>query len=626
MVEDGTFGASNVSRREISDGLCASSETIQGLIQNLLCDDEDFTSWQRFSLCSSGSYDLYDETVRDMILSGATASRILRSGPRILQKCQAVDSCMFGLAYSPIRPYSISSTPFRRKPIGSFNPLATCHSVSPWKWAAHGQFRTARTNASSRIIRRFEDLPPNYKDEVGLPFRARPISQDEAVAIFGPGMDAGLANRALRIIHGRRVAGTLADPSLSSGYDDRVKTIALSWLRKNLPMDEADAAGKRAEIELQAMEAEVLADSERLGLYKPNSGSAAAQGKGKDSIYGESGLEAIREAKKLRYDQEEKAKARAQKSQADEIRENTGPLALPSLKSRVELRRPGEHPKLKYYLERAKVLPDVPPEMSPWQRLWPSGLVTLAIILLSAGWAQIYIPPLTANRLWPEWPPAAATTAALILMNAAVFVLWRFPPAFRMLNKYFIVVPGYPRALAILGSIFSQQTLQHLGLNMIMLWFMGTRLHDDVGRANFLAIYLSSGVFGCFASLAMFTLKRNFVTSSLGASGAMCGVIGAYLWIHSSDYFKILGLPPDPLPGVSGLGFLVPAILVDIWGLRKIGKAGGSYDHYAHLGGYFAGIMGGEMWKRQAMERKRRELGRRNATLGLASKPPPQKG
>jgi rhomboid-like protein len=560
-----------------------------------------------------------------MILFGAAASRFLCSSPRILLRCQIVDSCIYGLALPPVRPYSISSTPFRRKNICSFNSLAASRTVSPWQWATTGQFRTSKSHASTRIIRRFEDLPPNYKDEYGIPFRAKPLSQNEAVAIFGPGMDVGIANRALRVMHGRRVAGTLADPSLPTGYDDQVKAIALSWLRKNLPMDEAEAAGKRAEIELQAMEAELLADGERLGLYKPNSGGATAQGKGKDSIYGESGLEAIREAKKHRYYQEEKARAQAQKNQADEIRENTGPLALPSLKSRVELKKPEVHPRLQYYLDRAKVLPDVPPEMSAWQRLWPSGLVTLLVIGLSLGWTQIYIPPTTANRLWPETPPAAATSMALIMMNAAVFVLWRFPPALRMLNKYFIVVPGYPRALAMVGNLFSHQTFQHLALNMIMLWFMGTRLQDDIGRANFLAIYLSSGVFGGFVSLAMFTLRRNFITSSLGASGALCGVIGAYLWIHGSDYFKILGLPPDPLPGVTGLGFLIPAILVDVWGLRKIGKAGGAYDHYCHLGGYFAGIMGGEMWKRQAAERKRLQLEKRNAALRISFGPPLQK-
>jgi rhomboid-like protein len=560
-----------------------------------------------------------------MILSGAVASRILRSGPRILPKCQTVDSYVNGLPYFPVRPYTISSTPFRSKRTDPFDAFAACRTISPWQWAACHQFRTAKTHASIRIIRRFEDLPHNYKDEIGLPFRAKPFSQNEAVAIFGPGMDAGTANRALRIIQGRRVAGTLADPSLSPGYDERVKTIALSWLRKNIPMDEADAAGKRAEIELQAMEADVLADSERLGLYKPNSGGAATQGKGTNSIYGESGLEAIREAKKQRYDQEEKAKAKAKKSQADEIRENMGPLAVPSLKSRVELRRPGEHPRLKYYLERAKVLPDVPPEMSAWKRLWPSGLVALLVIGLSVGWTQVYIPPTTANRMWPDWPPAAATITALILMNSAIFVLWRHPPAFRILNKYFIVVPGYPRALAILGSIFSQQTVQHLTLNMIMLWFMGTRLHDDIGRANFLAIYLSSGVFASFASLAIFTLKRHFITSSLGASGSICGIVAAFLWIHGADKFKILGLPPDPIPGISGLGFLVPAILVELWGLRKIGKAGAAYDHYAHLGGYLAGIAGGEIWKRQAAERKRIGLEGKKIIPGVVVKPPSQR-
>lgn len=545
-----------------------------------------------------------------MLFSGAAASRILRSGPRFLQKCQSVDICIFKHSSFPVRSYSINSTPFRRKPTFPANSLAAYGAVLPTRHPAFIRLASSRRNAQARIIKRFEDLPRNYKDEVGLQFRATPISQEEAVAIFGPGMSAGTANRALCVLHGRRVAGTLSDPSLpgpaASGYNEKVSTIALSWLRKNLPMDEEDAAAKRAEIELQAMEAEILADSERLGLYEPNPGGSTAKGEGKgNSVYGESGLEAIREAKKQLYARQEKEKLQAQKSQADEIRQNTGPLAIPSVKSRVELRQPGTHPRLKYYLERAKVLPDVPPEMSAWQRLWPSGLVTFLVIGLSVGWAQIYIPPTTGARVWPDVPPAAATVFALMIMNATVFVAWRFPPAFRLLNKYFIVVPGYPRALGMLGGIFSHQTVSHLGLNMLMLYLMGTRLHDDVGRANFLAIYLSSGVFASFASLAVFTFKRHFVTSSLGASGAVAGIVAAFLWIHAFDLFKILGLPPDPIPGVPGLGFLIPIILVDLWSSRRIGKTGHMYDNYAHLGGYLAGIVGGEFLKRRADERKR---------------------
>src|SRR6202034_371025 len=82
-------------------------------------DDNDSASFQ---LSLSCSYNRCHEIPIAMILSGAAASR-LRSGLRILQKCQTADSCIIGRAF-PVRPYTISSTPFRRKPIGPFNALA----------------------------------------------------------------------------------------------------------------------------------------------------------------------------------------------------------------------------------------------------------------------------------------------------------------------------------------------------------------------------------------------------------------------------------------------------------------------------------------------------------------------
>ena len=132
----------------------------------------------------------------------------------------------------------------------------------------------------------------------------------------------------------------------------------------------------------------------------------------------------------------------------------------------------------------------------------------------------------------------------IMLVNSAVLVAWRMPQAWRFLNRYFLSVPGYPYALSVVGNVFSHQQPLHLATNMFVLWLMGTRctswqtvavthadlrtVHEDVGRGNFLAIYTASGVLASFFSLTSFVLRRNFVTSSLGASGAVAGVIAAY--------------------------------------------------------------------------------------------------
>lgn len=57
-------------------------------------------------------------------------------------------------------------------------------------------------------------------------------------------------------------------------------------------------------------------------------------------------------------------------------------------------------------------------------------------------------------------------------------------------------------------------------------------MHDDIGRGNFLAIYLGSGAFASFFSLSRFVLTNSLLHTSLGASGAVTAVIAAYLSLH----------------------------------------------------------------------------------------------
>ena len=59
-------------------------------------------------------------------------------------------------------------------------------------------------------------------------------------------------------------------------------------------------------------------------------------------------------------------------------------------------------------------------------------------------------------------------------------------------------------------------------------------VHDDVGRGTFLAIFVSSGVVASYASLSGYVLRNILYTSSLGASGAASGLLGAWCWLHAS--------------------------------------------------------------------------------------------
>lgn len=547
------------------------------------------------------------------------ASRFSCTNTRtVFQKCYKLDNFVARLAQRSIRPYSIASLPFRRRDVYTQarksldRPSLT--RIRPWSLG----IGATRTFASQQIITKWELLPESYKDRDGIPFRSKPLSKAETLAIFGKGIDANSANRLLSILHGRRVAGTLLDPdapSYKGMHEQRAQKIALDWLRKNVPVDEIRSAGLRAERELAEMEGEIISDAERIGLYKPNSGKSTSEkersGTKNESVYGKSGLDYIREQKERELDEKEEAE-KARMKQAEEIHYNTGTLEPMAAKQRVELRRKGENPWLKYYVERSKVLPNTPPDMTIFQRLWPSGLLTLAVVGFCLVLPLLYTAPKNSQRMFPDIPPAAATTMALIAVNLLVFAAWHSPPFFRVLNKYFITVPGFPIAASLFGNMFSHQEFSHLAINMFVLFFVGSRLHDEVGRANFLAIYFSSGMLGSFLSLSSFVVRSSFVSSALGASGALAGVIAAYLWLNKTESVTLFGLGGnDSWLGIPCWFPLFVMIGIDVFALTKWNKKPIKFDHWAHIGGYLGGMAAADVIRARANNRKRLEIERR---------------
>ncbi|TVY75959.1 Rhomboid protein [Lachnellula suecica] len=518
---------------------------------------------------------------------GPSISRISCLGPRSLfQTCSKVDSLAARLAQQYPRPFSNASR-------CSWREIRTLNRIPPAQipYTVRGQFRAY---AEARdIITEYEDLPEDYEPRSGLPFRHKPLSQDEATSIFGKGVTAAVANRVLRALHGQRVAGTLQDPDSIrwAPFEKKLMDTGLQWLRDNVEVDEITNAGLRAEDEMRDMEENILEDAERIGIWKPNSGTPEGS-----SPYEKGVLETIREENKKAFEEEEEQK----KNQADEIRESS-PNHSWELQtqtpgsSQVELRRPGENPRLKYYLERAyDTAPEAPPEWSNFRRLAPSGLVVLGTLVGCWALSTFYEPPKNSKRMYPDIPPAAATLLTILAANTLVFCLWRFPPAYRLLNQHFIMLPGYPYPFSMIGNIFSHKAFYHLFLNMAVVYFVGTRLHDEIGRGNFLAVYLGSGVLASYASLSYFVLTKNFVSSSLGASGALCGIVACYLTINSSETVRFFGVfPPPDWPSVSSLGLLSLLIFVESMSVWRKAKSTQSIDHWSHMGGYATGIGAG---------------------------------
>lgn len=482
------------------------------------------------------------------------------------------------------------------------------------------QWPGIRTIFSSKVITHYVDLPPNYTDQEGLPFRKRDLETHEVIELFGPTVSTAAANQLLRILHGRRVAGTLEDPTLQANtaqFPKKMQAVALDYLRKHVPVDEIANAGLRAEDELAALEnpdaeAEAAKPSSELPpkskfkLYKD------AEGQDKRSVYGESQLDKIRAQNRAKWEaklkQEEEER---RKREAEEKHGKPGSLQVVDEAPRrgmARIQMPPPSPALQRYAARATSTLTEPPKMPAWKRLLPSALFALMVTGLVAAYAEFYRPPKRADRWFPDIPPAAATVGALVLLNVLGWVAWKIPPIWPLLNRYFLIDVAVPRASQVVWAMFSHQKLVHLGANMIALWVLGTRLHDDVGRGTFLAVYLASGAIGAVGTLTRAVLTKQLATTSLGASGSVYGVMATYLWMHRFEAFRILGLPPPPIEGFQGITFLALAVGMELSILlaRRVVVT----DVAAHMTGMAVGVGVAHLLekKKEARQRAREKL------------------
>lgn len=127
-----------------------------------------------------------------------------------------------------------------------------------------------------------------------------------------------------------------------------------------------------------------------------------------------------------------------------------------------------------------------------------------------------------------------------------------------------------------------------------------TTVHEQVGRGDFLALYLASGVAGSFSSLCWYVLRGNFATVSLGASGAMAGAVAALCLVSPGHRFSV------PLSDYS-FALSTHVFLAALVGMELLGMFSGKtkVDHVSHLGGYAMGVLGALAFRRQLAERRR---------------------
>jgi membrane associated rhomboid family serine protease len=170
--------------------------------------------------------------------------------------------------------------------------------------------------------------------------------------------------------------------------------------------------------------------------------------------------------------------------------------------------------------------------------------------------------------------------------------------------------PGLPSPYAtVFTSMFMHGGLFHVGGNMLYLWIFGDNVEDTLGHFRFIIFYLLSGV---AAALAQTAIAPSSEIPMIGASGAVSGVLGAYLILF--PHARILTLL---IIGFFVRMVYIPALVVlGFWavvqffsgfltlGLATGGEPGGGVAFWAHVGGFVAGM--GLLF----VFRPRRDLGR----------------
>ncbi len=146
--------------------------------------------------------------------------------------------------------------------------------------------------------------------------------------------------------------------------------------------------------------------------------------------------------------------------------------------------------------------------------------------------------------------------------------------------------------LTLLTSMFLHGGIAHLLGNMWFLWIFGDNIEDDLGHLRYLGFYLVCGVLASLAHVAStIAFRDNPYIPALGASGAISGVLGAYLVMHPSRrvtvvLFRVL----TEVPGVVAVGIWFLFQLVS--GLGALGDARpGGVAFAAHIGGFVAGLV-----------------------------------
>ncbi|MGQ9494035.1 MAG: rhomboid family intramembrane serine protease [Anaerolineae bacterium] len=192
-------------------------------------------------------------------------------------------------------------------------------------------------------------------------------------------------------------------------------------------------------------------------------------------------------------------------------------------------------------------------------------------------------------------------TVGIILLNILVFLYELMLPTTRALNSlvyawglipYRLMQLDVAAILTVFTSMFLHSGFMHLAGNMLYLWIFGDNVESAMGTLRFIVFYLLCGI---GAALGQVLVDPRSQIPMVGASGAISGILGAYLFLYPHAEVETLILfgyfaRLVRLPALVVLGMWIVTQLLS--GVLALGmQATGGVAWFAHIGGFFAGVL-----------------------------------
>jgi membrane associated rhomboid family serine protease len=171
------------------------------------------------------------------------------------------------------------------------------------------------------------------------------------------------------------------------------------------------------------------------------------------------------------------------------------------------------------------------------------------------------------------------------------------------------ILPGLQKSpspvwLTLITSIFMHGGWAHLGGNMLYLWVFGDNLEHRMGHIKYLGYYLLTGIIASFAYVfTTYLFGDDPLIPSLGASGAISGVLGGYISLFPTRRVTVLIFWfITHVPAIVVLGLWI--VLQIVSGIGALGEAAaGGVAYSAHIGGFIAGLLLIRMFAPKAIAR-----------------------